>query len=1606
ENAAICDEIARLEEKFLKAKEERRYLLKKLLQLQALTEGEAQAAAPPHSSTLPLVYGVASSVGTVQGVLPISGPSTGSEEPFGKKSKKEKKEKGKENNKLEGLKVGDPRFEFQFRRKHPRKRKWWEVLTSWFSPLPWIPQDGPFPIRLGGLTVHSLGEITTDRPGFHDEGAFYPVGYCSTRVYASTQLGRRCLCACQIEDSSAQPHVPLRQQPLPLLSHVSASHLFSTRHETSFDPAEWGTKIDDRFYNNHAFKEQEPPEKSEPEQGEPQTSVREEETPATASESPDEEKEKEEYAALKIQAAFRGHLAREEVKKMKSDQPQETPREQSWAAAGPEASLQAERQALGTKAEDPPSLRCKLGTGRDKRAPGSTGAPGSRVGQEDTVPRIVEQPPDLLVSRGEPATLPCRAEGRPRPNIEWYKNGARVATAREDPRAHRLLLPSGALFFPRIVHGRRARPDEGVYTCVARNYLGAAASRNASLEVAVLRDDFRQPPGNLVVAVGEPAVMECVPPRGHPEPSVTWKKDSQRLQEEEGRLTIRGGKLMLSHTLKSDAGMYVCVASNMAGERESGAAALVVLERPSFLRRPADQVVLVDAPASFLCEVQGDPQPLLRWRKEDGELPVGRYEIQSDHSLRIGHVRAEDEGTYTCVAENSVGRSEASSSLRVHVPPKLVTQPQDQTVAPGQSVTFQCETKGNPPPAVFWQKEGSQVLLFPSQLLQPTGRFSVTPGGQLHIREVQSGDAGFYVCQAVSVAGSALAKALLEIKGDSLDGQPPVILQGPVNQTLVLGSPAWLVCRVTGSPQPSIQWKKDGHWLQGGGPRLSQMANGSLHIAGVQASVLYQRCALPAGGGRRFLQLRGPELCGGGHVQRLAEAARQGVAYMIEAFSQAAGSTWRTVADSVQLETHTVSGLQPSATYLFLVRAVGIWGLSEPSPVSEPVRTLDSGTARTVEDPRRDQQGLAGVAVHVQELRVLGPRTLQVFWTVSVDRVGGPAQLVQGFQVSWRVVGPDGGSWTALGLQPPSQQSAVLRGLPPGTQVQVKVQAQGQEGGPESPFVTGSIPEEGEEGQELPRGRGAGSLQGQAPSGPPQGVAVALGGDGNGSITVSWDPPPPSQQNGVITEYQIWCLGNDSRLHFNRSVPGWARSVLLQGLLPGIRYRTLVAAATSAGVGVASDPVLVQLLSFPHSEGLSAASSRPPRGLGPAPYSWLADSWPHPSAQEPGDDRYYNEAGISLYLARTALGASGEGPACNTLDPGEELQTFHGGFPPHPSGDPGPWSPYAPPEWSQGDSGARVGGTKLLGEPAQMPALTWPEALPPPPSSCELSCPEGPEEELEGGPGPSSGIASSTPGARQVPGETVSPLQGPRARGRKKSKNAPSRRAHSPGEEGGSWALGLRTAGSSSVSSLERERRGQRRVVGAAALDAQQGLLADKEAWLPYSRPSFLSRGQGTSSCSTAGSNSSRGSSSSRGSLGPGPGRSRSRSQKRGQQLGEDAVRKESEEAKEELALLHQASPRPLPAASVEASAGGKHTHPPPGGGVEAAAVASHTHHQLWTQDGRVDPSGEQGRGVHPTGVGVTEGRGGLSCPLLTRGTIPSAHCSLTAAVDRGQGRA
>lgn len=57
--------------------------------------------------------------------------------------------------------------------------------------------------------------------------------------------------------------------------------------------------------------------------------------------------------------------------------------------------------------------------------------------------------------------------------------------------------------------------------------------------LAVLRDDFRQNPADVIVAAGEPAVLECQPPRGHPEPTISWKKDGVNIDDRDERITVR-----------------------------------------------------------------------------------------------------------------------------------------------------------------------------------------------------------------------------------------------------------------------------------------------------------------------------------------------------------------------------------------------------------------------------------------------------------------------------------------------------------------------------------------------------------------------------------------------------------------------------------------------------------------------------------------------------------------------------------------------------------------------------------------------------------------------------------------------------------------------------------------------------------------------------------------------------------------------------------------------------------------------------------------------------------------------------------------------------------
>ncbi|KAB5543543.1 hypothetical protein PHYPO_G00080410 [Pangasianodon hypophthalmus] len=290
---------------------------------------------------------------------------------------------------------------------------------------------------------------------------------------------------------------------------------------------------------------------------------------------------------------------------------------------------------------------------------------GSRLRSDEVSPRIVHHPSDVVVRVGSPATLSCRAEGTPEPSIQWLRNGIPLEPEKMEGQSRPIILPEGSLFFLSVVTGKKSQSHEAVYSCLARNSAGTAISRNASLHIAALREEFRVQPSDVEVAAGEVAMMNCSPPVGHPEPNITWRKDGVLINTTDEHYTELNGKLIIAPARKQDSGVYICVASNIVGVRESRAARLTVLEKPVILHEPQDVSVSLGESAHFFCEATGDPMPTVEWSREQGPLPNGRYLVNPDQSLQIHYVTLQDAGRYTCTAVNDVGESKASAQLFV-----------------------------------------------------------------------------------------------------------------------------------------------------------------------------------------------------------------------------------------------------------------------------------------------------------------------------------------------------------------------------------------------------------------------------------------------------------------------------------------------------------------------------------------------------------------------------------------------------------------------------------------------------------------------------------------------------------------------------------------------------------------------------------------------------------------------------------------------------------------------------------------------------------------------------------------------------------------------------
>jgi len=94
----------------------------------------------------------------------------------------------------------------------------------------------------------------------------------------------------------------------------------------------------------------------------------------------------------------------------------------------------------------------------------------------------------------------------------------------------------------------------------------------------VLRDEFREEPRDVELAAGHDALLGCRPPRALPAARVSWTRGSRPLDPaDDDRVFVdEAGSLHVLDARRDDAGLYRCVAENVAGRRVSAPATLTV----------------------------------------------------------------------------------------------------------------------------------------------------------------------------------------------------------------------------------------------------------------------------------------------------------------------------------------------------------------------------------------------------------------------------------------------------------------------------------------------------------------------------------------------------------------------------------------------------------------------------------------------------------------------------------------------------------------------------------------------------------------------------------------------------------------------------------------------------------------------------------------------------------------------------------------------------------------------------------------------------------------------------------------------------------------------
>ncbi|XP_039421067.1 neurofascin isoform X25 [Corvus cornix cornix] len=273
-------------------------------------------------------------------------------------------------------------------------------------------------------------------------------------------------------------------------------------------------------------------------------------------------------------------------------------------------------------------------------------------------PYWLDEPENLILAPGEDGRLVCRANGNPKPSIQWLVNGEPIEASPPNP--------SREVAGDTIVFRDTQIGSSAVYQCNASNEHGYLLA-NAFVSVLDVAPQMLGPRYQLIKVIQNNRTRLDCPFFGSPIPTLRWFKNGQGNTLDGGNYKAHeNGSLEMFMARKEDQGIYTCVATSILGKAEAQVR-LEVKDPTRIVRGPEDLVVKRGTMPRLHCRVKHDPTLRLTvtWLKDDAPLSLGNRMKKEEDGLTIFGVAEKDQGDYTCVASTELDKDSAKAYLTV-----------------------------------------------------------------------------------------------------------------------------------------------------------------------------------------------------------------------------------------------------------------------------------------------------------------------------------------------------------------------------------------------------------------------------------------------------------------------------------------------------------------------------------------------------------------------------------------------------------------------------------------------------------------------------------------------------------------------------------------------------------------------------------------------------------------------------------------------------------------------------------------------------------------------------------------------------------------------------